>query len=83
VLFRRAIQLSVSSGHWAEVTYGLQEKAWGTDLPGSPVMLNPQSSGAPEPIAVFIPVGRWSDDPLLRFCKSISLEAVHSSFSFR
>ena len=35
---------------------------WGADLPKSPVMLNPQFSGAPEPIEVFIvPVGRWSD----------------------
>ncbi|MGA8490479.1 MAG: hypothetical protein WB711_08675 [Terriglobales bacterium] len=34
---------------------------WGADLPGSPVMLNPQFRGA-EPIDVFIvPVGRWSD----------------------
>ena len=35
---------------------------WGADLPNSPVMLNPQFSGAPEPIDVFmIPAGRWSD----------------------
>jgi hypothetical protein len=35
---------------------------WGADLPKSPVMLNPQFSGAPEPIDVFIvPVARWSD----------------------
>ncbi len=35
---------------------------WGADLPKSPVMLNPQFSGAPEPIDVFVvPVGRWSD----------------------
>jgi hypothetical protein len=36
--------------------------AWGADLPNSPVMLNPQFSGAPEPIDVFmVPAGRWSD----------------------
>jgi len=36
--------------------------AWGADLPHSPVMLNPQFHGDPEPIDVFmIPVGRWSD----------------------
>lgn len=36
-------------------------KAWGADLPNSPVMLIPQFKGA-EPINVFIvPVGRWSD----------------------
>jgi hypothetical protein len=35
---------------------------WGADLPNSPVMLNPQFGGAPEPIDVFmIPAGRWSD----------------------
>jgi len=36
--------------------------AWGADLAKSPVMLNPQFRGAPEPIDVFmVPVGRWSD----------------------
>jgi hypothetical protein len=36
--------------------------AWGADLPGSPVMLNLQFHGAPEPITVFmVPVGKWSD----------------------
>jgi hypothetical protein len=35
---------------------------WGADLPKSPVMLNPQFSGAPEPIDVFmVPIDRWSD----------------------
>jgi hypothetical protein len=35
---------------------------WGADLPHSPVMLNPQFGGAPEPIDVFmVPTGRWSD----------------------
>jgi len=35
---------------------------WGADLPHSPVMLNPQFDGDPEPIDVFmIPAGRWSD----------------------
>jgi hypothetical protein len=39
--------------------------AWGADLPKSPVMLNPQFRGAPEPIDVFmVPVGRWSDGSL-------------------
>ena len=37
-------------------------KSWGADLPGSPVMLNPQFQGAPEPIPEFmIPVLKWSD----------------------
>jgi hypothetical protein len=36
-------------------------KAWGADLPNSPVMLNPQFKGV-QPIDVFVvPVGRWSD----------------------
>ena len=36
--------------------------AWGADLPNSPVMLNPQFGGAPEPIDVFmVPAGMWSD----------------------
>jgi|SRR5664279_3212550 len=35
---------------------------WGADVSNSPVMLNPQFHGAPEPIDVFmIPAGRWSD----------------------
>jgi hypothetical protein len=35
---------------------------WGADLSYSPVMLNPQFSGAPEPIDVFmVPAGWWSD----------------------
>jgi hypothetical protein len=35
---------------------------WGADLPKSPLMLNPQFRGAPEPIDVFmVPAGWWSD----------------------
>ena len=35
---------------------------WGADLPKSPIMLNPQFSGNPEPIDVFmVPAGWWSD----------------------
>jgi hypothetical protein len=35
---------------------------WGADLAKSPIMLNPQFSGAPEPIDVFmVPAGWWSD----------------------
>ncbi len=35
---------------------------WGADLSTSPVMLNPQFRGAPEPIDVFmVPAGWWSD----------------------
>ena len=39
----------------------LDGRAWGADLPKSPIMLIPQFKGA-QPIDVFIvPVGRWSD----------------------
>ena len=39
----------------------LDGKAWGADLPKSPVMLNPQFKGV-QPIDVFVvPVGTWSD----------------------
>jgi hypothetical protein len=39
----------------------LDGKAWGADLPKSPVLLNPQFKGV-QPIDVFVvPVGRWSD----------------------
>jgi hypothetical protein len=35
---------------------------WGADVPNSPVMLNPQFGGAPEPLNVFmVPAGWWSD----------------------
>jgi hypothetical protein len=35
---------------------------WGADVPKSPVMLNPQFNGAPEPINVFmVGTGMWSD----------------------
>ena len=35
---------------------------WGADVDHSPVMLNPQFHGAPEPIDVFmVPAGLWSD----------------------
>jgi len=38
------------------------KSSWGADLPGSPVTLNPQFQGGPEPITQFvIPVGKWSD----------------------
>jgi len=38
------------------------KSSWGADLPDSPVSLNPQFQGAPEPITEFvIPVGKWSD----------------------
>lgn len=55
-----------SAGHWVPhlMFYVPQTDAmaWGADLPGSPVLLNPQFQGAPEPVTVFmIPVLKWSD----------------------
>jgi hypothetical protein len=38
------------------------KSSWGADLPDSPVTLNPQFQGGPEPITEFvIPVSKWSD----------------------
>ena len=38
------------------------KSSWGADLPDSPVTLNPQFQGGPEPITEFVvPVGKWSD----------------------
>jgi len=53
-------------GHWAPhlMIYTPQTDAvsWGADLPGAPVNLNRQLSGAPDHLNVFmIPVGKWSD----------------------
>jgi hypothetical protein len=40
----------------------IENSAWGADMPRSPVMLNPQFHGDPEPIDVFmVPAGWWSD----------------------
>ncbi len=58
--------LNDSAGHWVPhlMVYVPQTDgtAWGADLPDSPVMLNPQFQGAPEPVSVFmIPLSTWSD----------------------
>ncbi len=55
-----------SAGHWVpHLMFYIpltDPKSWGADLPGSPVMLNPQFRGAPEPITeLMIPVATWSD----------------------
>ena len=55
--------LNDAVGHWMPhlMFYMPLDAAWGADLPGSPVMLNPQFQ-APEKIRVFmIPAGKWSD----------------------
>jgi hypothetical protein len=56
--------LNDSVGHWIPhlMFYTPLKVDWGADVPGSPVMLNPQFQGAPEPMTVFmIPAGKWSD----------------------
>jgi hypothetical protein len=58
--------LNDSAGHWVpHLMFYVplaDPKWWGADLPGSPVMLNPQFAGAPEPITEYmIPVSTWSD----------------------
>jgi hypothetical protein len=58
--------LNDSAGHWVpHLMFYIpltDPKVWGADLPGSPVMLNRQFLGAPEPITEFmIPVPNWSD----------------------
>lgn len=56
--------LNDDAGHWVPhlMFYTPLGTDWGADLPGSPVMLNPQFHGRPEPIDEFmIAVGQWSD----------------------
>ena len=58
--------LNDEAGHWVpHLMFYIplsDSKAWGADLAGSPVLLNPQFNGAPEPISEFmIPVSTWSD----------------------
>jgi len=58
--------LNDSAGHWVpHLMFYVpltDPKSWGADLPGSPVLLNPQFQGAPEPITEYmIPVSKWSD----------------------
>ena len=53
-------------GHWHPhlMFYSARSDGadWGADVPGSPVLLNPQFQGAPEPLATFIVrVPAWSD----------------------
>jgi hypothetical protein len=58
--------LNDSAGHWVpHLMFYIpltDPKSWGADLPGTPVMLNPQFGGAPEPITeLMIAVATWSD----------------------
>lgn len=58
--------LNDGAGHWLpHLMFYVpltDPKSWGADLQGSPVMLNPQFGGAPEPITEYmIAVSTWSD----------------------
>ncbi|WP_233511186.1 hypothetical protein [Dyella psychrodurans] len=51
-------------GHWMShlMFYTATNVDWGADKTGSPVLLNPQFHGAPEPVNVLmVTVGKWSD----------------------
>ena len=65
-MMSRAEYLNDGVGHYVPhlmFYFPLTDKSsWGADLPDSPVTLNPQFQGGPEPITEFvIPVGKWSD----------------------
>lgn len=65
-MMSRAGHLNDAVGHYVPhlmFYFPLTDKAsWGADLPDSPVTLNPQFQGGPEPITEFvIAVGKWSD----------------------
>jgi len=65
-MMSRASHLNDALGHYVPhlmFYFPLTDKpSWGADLPDSPVTLNPQFQGGPEPITEFvIPVGKWSD----------------------
>jgi hypothetical protein len=58
--------LNDSAGHWVpHLMFYVpltDAMSWGAGAPGSPVLLNPQFNGAPEPVTEFmIPVSEWSD----------------------
>jgi hypothetical protein len=59
-------QLGDAVGHWHPhlMFYSARSDGadWGAEVPGSPVLLNPQFQGAPEPLATFnVRVPDWSD----------------------
>jgi hypothetical protein len=65
-MMSRAGYLNDAVGHYLPhlmFYFPLTDKSsWGADLRDSPVTLNPQFQGGPEPITEFvIPVGKWSD----------------------
>jgi hypothetical protein len=65
-MMSRAGYLNDAVGHYVPhlmFYFPLTDKSsWGADLPDSPVTLNLQFQGGPEPITEFvISVGKWSD----------------------
>jgi len=65
-MMSRHARLNDSAGHWVPhlMFYVPLTNAmtWGAGVPGSPVLLNLQFNGAPEPVTEFmVPVSRWSD----------------------
>ena len=65
-MMSRAGYLNDALGHYVPhlmFYFPLTDKSsWGADLPDSPVTLNPQFQGGPEPITEFvISVGKWAD----------------------
>lgn len=65
-MMSRDANLGDSNGHWHPhlMFYGPRSDGadWGADVPGSPVMLNPQFQSSPEPLATYmVAVDRWSD----------------------
>jgi hypothetical protein len=65
-MMSKEAQLGDAVGHWHPhlMFYSARSDGtdWGADVPGSPVLLNPQFQDAPEPLATFIVrVPDWSD----------------------
>jgi len=65
-MMSRAGHLNDAIGHFMPhlmFYFPLTDKSsWGADLPDSPVTMNPQFQGGPEPVTEFvIPVSKWSD----------------------
>jgi hypothetical protein len=65
-MMSREQNLGDAGGHWHPhlMIYGPRSDSadWGSDLPGSPVYLNPQFQNSPEPLGTFmVVVDQWSD----------------------
>jgi len=65
-MLSKAGYLGDAAGHWLPhlmfFVPQTEASAWGADVPGSPVFLGGERTGAPEPVTEFlIPVPKWSD----------------------